>query len=247
MTIQRALVFFFMMLFLGSSAWAADPSWTEAVGKATAGNKEWAPAIRIAVMLTVLAVLPSLVIAMTTFIRFIVVLSVLRQAIGMPETPPNIVLVTLAIFLSLFAMRPVLDQIDQRALTPYLNNQIPIEQALTIASVPIKEFMIRQTSPEDFATISELSASEFPQNVEQVKFAHLVPAFMMSELKTAFRIAFLIFLPFLMIDLIVAGTLMSLGMLMVPPATISLPIKLLVFVLVDGWQLIARSLVGGVL
>src|SRR6266853_2083842 len=192
----------------------------------------------------VLLLAPAILMVMTAFTRIIVVLALLRHALGIQETPPNTVLVSLALFLTLFTMQPVLSQIDSNAFQPYLKGSIGFERATGVAIQPVREFMIRQTREQDLMLMLDVSKTEPPEDVEQVRTVHLVPAFMLSELKTAFQIGFVIFLPFLLLDIVVSSVLMSMGMLMVPPMMISLPLKLLLFVLIDGWNLVVKALLG---
>jgi flagellar biosynthetic protein FliP len=194
--------------------------------------------------LTVLAVLPAIIVCVTAFLRIIVVLSMLRHAIGMPETPPNMVLIGLALFLTLFTMSPVLQKLNQDAMQPFMQGQVGADVAFERASVPLREFMVRQTREQDLALMVELSKSKPPQSMNDISNVQLVPAFMLSELRAAFQIGFVIFLPFLLIDLIVSSILMALGMMMMPPTTVALPLKVLMFILVDGWSLILKALVG---
>lgn len=201
-------------------------------------------ALRVVVGLTLLAVLPSLLICTTAFLRIIVVLSMLRQAIGMPETPPNPVLIGLALFLTLFTMQPVFQTMSHEAIEPFMQGRIEATAAYEKASRPLRDFMVRQTREHDLALMVELSKAPQPRTIEDVGLVQLVPAFIMSELRAAFQIGFVIFLPFLLIDLIVSSILMALGMMMMPPVTVSLPLKILMFVLVDGWSLILKALVG---
>ena len=200
--------------------------------------------LRIVALLTVLAVLPALVIAMTSFLRTIIVLSMLRQAFGMQDTPPNIVLLSLALFLTLFTMTPALERINEDSVKPFAAQQIDLSTALTHGVAPLREFMVRQTREKDLALILEIARAPAPDSIEDVQTLHIIPAFMLSELKTSFQIGFVIFLPFLLLDLVVASVLMSMGMIMVPPTIISLPLKILMFVLIDGWALVVRSLLG---
>ena len=201
-------------------------------------------ALRVVIGLTLLAVLPSLLICTTAFLRIIVVLSMLRTAIGMPETPPNPVLIGLALFLTLFTMQPVFQTMGHDAIEPFMQGRIDATAAYNGASKPLREFMIRQTREHDLALMVELSKSPQPRTIEDVGMVQLVPAFILSELRAAFQIGFVIFLPFLLIDLIVSSILMALGMMMMPPVTVSLPLKILMFVLVDGWSLILKALVA---
>jgi flagellar biosynthetic protein FliP len=181
---------------------------------------------------------------MTAFTRIVIVLSMLRHALGMPETPPNQVLISLALFLSLFAMMPVLTGMHEQAWQPWSQGRMDSMQALEVASDHMRDYMVRQTRESDLALMSELAKTPPPKDVESISLVQLVPAFMLSELRSAFQIGFMIFLPFIMIDLVVSSILMSLGMMMVPPAMISLPVKVLTFILIDGWNLVARSLLG---
>jgi flagellar biosynthesis protein FliP len=201
-------------------------------------------ALRIVMLLTLLAVLPAILIAMTSFTRTIIVLSMLRHAFGMQDTPPNMVLVSLALFLTLFTMAPAFQAAYRDGIRPMADNQITMESAVTQTVKPLREFMIRQTREKDLALILEIARVEVPDSIDEVSTIHVIPAFLLSELKTAFTIGFVIFLPFLLLDLVVSSVLMSMGMLMVPPTIISLPLKVLMFVLIDGWALIVRSLLG---
>lgn len=205
---------------------------------------EVATAVKVLLLLTVLSLAPSILIMMTSFTRIIIVLSMLRHAFGMQQTPPNTVLLSLALFLTLFNMLPAFKAINGQALQPYLGGGLTTEQALHASMSPLRSFMTRQTREEDLALFLELSDTEAPESAEQIGSAHLIPAFMLSELKTAFQIGFVIFLPFLLVDLVVASILMSMGMIMVPPMMISLPVKVLMFVLIDGWALVVQSLMS---
>jgi flagellar biosynthesis protein FliP len=194
--------------------------------------------------LSVLAVLPALLVCVTSFLRIVIVLSMLRQAIGMPETPPNPVLIGLALFFTLFTMGPVLQVLNDQAFQPFMNGTLGMEAAYGKGMAPLREFMVRQTREQDLALMIELAKAPVPQSIDEVGNLQLIPAFMLSELRAAFQIGFCLFLPFLLIDLIVSSVLMSLGMMMLPPTTIALPLKILVFVLVDGWALVLKALVG---
>ncbi len=215
-----------------------------AQGLGAAASGETAQAMRVVLGLTVLALLPALLVCTTAFLRIIIVLSMLRHAIGMQETPPNTALIGLALFLTLFTMAPVLEQVDRTAFQPFMDGKVPAQAAYEAGARPLREFMVRQTREEDLALMVELSHAKAPRTIADVSNVQLVPAFMLSELRAAFQIGFVIFLPFLLIDLIVATILMSLGMMMMPPATVSLPLKVLMFVLVDGWALLLKALVG---
>lgn len=214
------------------------------VGGKSPGSGGVATAVQILLGLTVLSLAPAILISMTSFIRIVVVLSMLRHAFGMQETPPNTVLVSLALFLTLFTMMPVIQQVNRDALQPLLASKMNAEDAFKKGIVPLRDFMIRQTREQDLALMVEVSGAAMPKSVEEVSLVHLIPGFMLSELRTAFQIGFVVFLPFLLIDLVVSTVLMSLGMMMVPPVMISLPIKILMFILIDGWNLVVRSLIA---
>ncbi|MEH3040408.1 MAG: flagellar type III secretion system pore protein FliP [Sphingomonas paucimobilis] len=201
-------------------------------------------AIRTMLVLTMLAVVPAVLVSMTSFIRIVVVLSMVRHAFGMPETPPNIVLVSLALFLTGFTMTPTLDRLNTQAMTPLLNGRISVERAMERGQAPLKDFMLAQTRDSDIEAIYAIAKTPLPARAEEVQLLKLAPAFMLNELRVAFTIGFVVMLPFLLIDLIVASILLALGMMMVPPATISLPIKILMFVLIDGWSLILQGVLG---
>jgi flagellar biosynthetic protein FliP len=206
-----------------------------------------ADAIKIVLALTAIALAPTLLIAMTSFTRIVIVLSMLRQAFGMQDTPPNMVLVSMALFLTLFTMTPVLTASYRDGIQPLLDDRITIEGAVTAGIAPFRDFMIGQTRDSDLALILEVAGAPVPDTVDKLQTVHLVPAFLLSELKTAFQIGFVIFLPFLLVDVVVASVLMSMGMLMVPPTIISLPLKIMMFVLIDGWALCVRALLGSFL
>ncbi|MGH9107052.1 MAG: flagellar type III secretion system pore protein FliP [Acidimicrobiales bacterium] len=195
--------------------------------------------ITIIIALTLLAVAPSILILLTSFTRIIIVLSLTRQALGLTNVPPNQVLAGLALFLSLFIMSPVISQVNHDAVQPYMAGKITAQQAYTEAQAPIKKWMLDQTKADDLALFEK---GHKPASPEAVPMAAVVPAFALSEIRTAFIIGFVIFVPFLVIDLVVSATLMSLGMMMLPPTLVSLPFKLLLFVLVDGWALVVQSL-----
>jgi len=232
-------------LLMGSQAMAAESSLMLPID--WSGSRKGgalADPLRIVALLTVLAVLPAIVMAMTSFMRTIIVLSMLRQAFGMQDTPPNIVLLSLALFLTLFTMAPALERINAESVKPLMAQQIDLETAINNGVAPLREFMVRQTREKDLALILEIARAPAPDSIADVKTIHIIPAFMLSELKTAFQIGFVIFLPFLLLDLVVASVLMSMGMIMVPPTIISLPLKILMFVLIDGWALVVRALLG---
>jgi flagellar biosynthetic protein FliP len=200
--------------------------------------------MRTVVILTLLAVVPAVLVSMTSFIRIVVVLSMVRHAFGMPETPPNPVLISLALFLTAFTMSPTLSALNSQALKPMMAGTIGVEQAIEKGSAPLRTFMLAQTRDSDIEAIYAIAKTPVPDRPEQVEILKLAPAFILNELRVAFTIGFVILLPFLLIDLVVASILLALGMMMVPPATISLPIKILMFVLIDGWGLILQGVMG---
>jgi flagellar biosynthesis protein FliP len=199
--------------------------------------------IQLIAFITVLSLAPSILVMMTSFTRIVVVLSLLRTALGTATAPPNAVIVALALFLTAFVMGPALQNAYDTGIKPLVNNEISVEQAFARSSVPLKAFMQKNVREKDLALFADLSREPRPETPEQISLRILVPAFMISELKRAFEIGFLLFLPFLIIDLVVASVLMSMGMMMLPPVVVSLPFKLIFFVLVDGWSLVAGSLV----
>jgi flagellar biosynthetic protein FliP len=199
--------------------------------------------IEILLVFTILSMAPAILLMMTCFTRLIIAFSFLKKALGTQTTPPNQVLVGLSLFLTVFIMTPVLTQINSNAIKPYLDEQITAEQALEEGVKPLRKFMFKQTREKDLALFMSLAKLEKPQNKDEVPTFLLIPAFMISELKTAFQIGFVLFLPFLVIDMVVASILLSMGMMMLPPIMVSLPFKLLLFVLVDGWYLIVGSLI----
>ena len=189
-----------------------------------------------------LTILPSLILMMTSFTRILIVLAILRQALGLQQSPPNQVLIGLSLFLSLFVMAPTIEQVNTRAITPYAADQIPAETAIANAGEEFHAFMLRQTRERDLMMFADIANAPKFESPEAVPFSILLPAFVTSELKTAFQIGFMLFLPFLVIDLVVSSVLMSLGMMMMSPVIVSLPFKLLLFVLVDGWAMLMGSL-----
>ena len=205
---------------------------------------ETSSVVRLALVLTLAALIPAIAICMTPFIRIVVVLSMIRHAFGMPETPPNQVLVSLALFLTAFVMMPTLGQVDTLALRPFLDGAISVEEALHRGSDPARAFMLRQVHDEDIKVVYDIAKQPLPARAAQVDLMKLTSAFMLNELRVSFKIGFVILLPFLLIDLVVSSILLSLGMLMVPPSTLSLPIKVLMFVLIDGWSLVLQGVVG---
>jgi flagellar biosynthetic protein FliP len=199
--------------------------------------------LQIIFLLTLLTLAPSILIMVTSFVRVVVVFSFVRQALGTQQLPPNQVIISLSLFLTFFIMMPAFSEIQKKALNPYLDGKITFQQALKRAEKPLRKFMFRQTRQKDLALFVKLAKIKRPKSYGDVPTFVLIPSFMISELKTAFQIGFVIFIPFLIIDMIVASTLMSMGMMLLPPILISLPFKILLFVMVDGWHLITRSLV----
>lgn len=206
------------------------------------GSQTWSLSVQTLVLLTSLTFLPALLLSMTSFTRILIVLGLLRTAIGTQSSPPNQILVGLSLFLTFFVMSPVFDKVYSDAYQPFSENKISAEQALERGVQPFKQFMLKQTREADLALFAKLANAPAMDGPEQVTLRILLPAFVISELKTAFQIGFTIFIPFLIIDLVVASVLMSMGMMMVPPASIALPFKLMLFVLVDGWQLLVGAL-----
>jgi flagellar biosynthetic protein FliP len=201
-----------------------------------------ASTVRLLILLTVLSLAPAFLILMTSFTRIIIVLSFVRTGLATQQMPPNQVLIGLALFLTFFIMGPILSNVNDEALTPFMDGEIGQEEAFERASIPFKEFMAKHTRQKDLALFMEYSGEERPDSVKDIPLTTLVPAFAISELKTAFQMGFMIFVPFLVIDMVVASVLMAMGMMMLPPVMISLPFKILLFVLVDGWYLIVKSL-----
>ncbi len=199
--------------------------------------------LNIVIMLTVLALAPSIIFMMTSFLRLVVVFSFLRQAMGTQAMPPNTILISLALVLTCFIMQPAATKAYDNGIKPYLDEQIGYEEAYTKSIAPFKEFMLNNTREKDLALFYRIKNLENPNTIDDVELSALVPAFMISELKTAFEIGFLLYLPFLVIDMVVSSVLMAMGMMMLPPVMISLPFKLLIFVLVDGWNLLIGNLV----
>ena len=208
------------------------------------GGQTYSLTLQILILMTVLTLLPAILLMMTAFTRIIIVLAILRQALGAGQTPPNQVLVGLALFLTLFVMAPVVTRINAEAAQPYLAGTIETTVALERAVVPLKEFMLEQTRESDIATFVRISGGKGFAKKEDVPLTILVPSFITSELKTAFQIGFLLFIPFVIIDLVVASVLMSMGMMMLSPVLVALPFKLMLFVLADGWNLLISSLVA---
>ncbi|MDF2627622.1 MAG: fliP [Symbiobacteriaceae bacterium] len=231
-----------LLLALASAAQAAPLAVPDLGLTPAEGPQETMQTMQVLLLLTVLSVAPAVLILCTAFTRIVVVLGFLRTAMGTQQLPPNQVLLGLALFLTVAVMAPTLGEINDTAVQPYMQGQLTQAEAVETATVPLKEFMLRQTREQDLALMLQITKSPAPEGPESVPFMAVVPAFAISELKTAFTMGFLLFLPFVIIDFIAASTLMSMGMMMVPPVMISLPFKILLFVLVDGWHLVVKSL-----
>ncbi|KNC17962.1 MULTISPECIES: flagellar type III secretion system pore protein FliP [Pseudomonas] len=227
-------------------ALAADPLQIPALTMTSGANgqQEYSVNLQILLIMTALSFIPAFVMLMTSFTRIIIVFSILRQALGLQQTPSNQLLTGMALFLTMFIMAPVFDKVNQQALQPYLNEQLSAQDAVARAEGPIKDFMLAQTRQSDLELFMRLSKRTDIASADQAPLTILVPAFVTSELKTAFQIGFMIFIPFLIIDLVVASVLMAMGMMMLSPLIISLPFKIMLFVLVDGWALIIGTLAG---
>ena len=240
------IMFTLALLLAASLALGADPLSIPAITLSNGpdGQQEYSVSLQILMIMTALSFIPAFVILMTSFTRIIIVFSILRQALGLQQTPSNQVLTGMALFLTLFIMAPVFDRVNQDAVQPYLKEQMTAQQAIDKAQGPLKDFMLAQTRQSDLDLFMRLSKRTDIAGPEQVPLTILVPAFVTSELKTAFQIGFMIFIPFLIIDMVVASVLMAMGMMMLSPLIISLPFKIMLFVLVDGWALIMGTLAG---
>ena len=208
------------------------------------GATQYSLTLQLLALMTLLSLLPAMLLGLTSFVRIIIVLSLLRQALGTMQTPPNTVLLGIALFLTFFVMSPVFTEVYDTALLPYLNEEINVETAIAAAEIPVREFMLNQTRQDDIGMFVQIAGIEAIPAPEEVPFTILAPAFITSELKSAFIIAFMIYIPFVVIHLIIASVLMSMGMMMLSPMMISMPFKLMLFVLVDGWTLVMGSLAG---
>tara|TARA_B100000686_G_C16800320_1_gene985485 strand:- start:1005 stop:1769 length:765 start_codon:yes stop_codon:yes gene_type:complete len=240
--IAVAICLSILFIFVSQNVWSM-PLPTVQFGMEDSDEPEKiATSLKIMFLLTILTLAPSFLIMMTSFSRVIIVLSFLRQAMGTQQTPPTQILIGLGLFLTFFIMEPVWTDINQNALQPFLNERINQTEAMDRAQTPIKNFMFKQTREKDLALFVNLESGERPQKVSEITLKSLVPAFIISELKTAFQIGFMIYIPFLILDMVVASVLLSMGMMMLPPVLISLPFKLMLFVMVDGWYLTVGSL-----
>jgi len=239
---RRLLPLLVLFLFAMPLAALAAPDLPGITASQSARGTQYSLNLQLLALMTTLTLLPSLLLMMTAFVRIVIVLSILRQALGTGQTPPNMVIVGLALFLTLFVMSPVFGDVYQNALAPYMNQGMSFDRALGIAEKPLRAFMLNQTREDDIAMFMEIARNKAVSSPKDVPFTTLVPAFLTSELKSAFTIGFLIYIPFVVIDLIVSSVLMSMGMMMLSPMMISMPFKLMLFVLVDGWSLIMGSL-----
>ena len=232
------------LLFMTSSALAAPLIPTVNVDVGTSGQpKDVAVTLQVMALLTILSLAPGILIMTTSFVRIVVVIGFLRNALSTQNVPPNQVVIALSLFLTFYIMAPYWGEANENGIQPYLAGQITQEEAIDNVAQPIREFMFKQTRESDLALFVNLSDAERPESQEDVSTFTLIPAFIISELKTAFQIGFMIYVPFIVIDMIVASTLMSMGMMMLPPVMISLPFKILLFVMVDGWHLMIKSLI----
>lgn len=245
----RVAIILFSIILISTGISYASPQ-LPSVGQAldivgdNPSNEGYVSAIQLLILFTILSLAPSILIMMTSFTRIIIVLSFLRNAIGTQQTPPNQVLIGIALFLTFFLMAPIASQINEEAIQPYLAEEISQNEALDIGMTPIREFMFRQTKEKDIALFLRIAKIDNVNSLNDIPTRVLIPSFIISELKTAFQIGFILFIPFLVIDMVVASTLMSMGMMMLPPVMISLPFKLLLFIMVDGWNLIIGQLVS---
>jgi flagellar biosynthetic protein FliP len=243
-TMPVKVFFAFFLCALGESASAAEVGPALTLITANDSGSEYGLSLQILVLMSVLAVLPSIVVLMTSFTRIIIVLSLLRQALGTGQTPPNQVLIGIAVFLSIFIMKPVFDQVYESAYLPVQANEVTFQEGIELALPPMRDFMLAQVREKDLLMFMEMANEGPVDDAGEIPLSTLMPAFLTSELKTAFTTGFLIYIPFIIIDLVVASVLMSMGMMMLSPMMISLPFKLLLFVFVDGWGLNTGSLIS---
>jgi len=241
---KRFIVFLGLFFLYTASAWAEPNITLVTSSPAEGGGQEYSVTLKILLFMTALTFLPAIVMMMTSFTRIVIVLSILKQALGTQQVPSSQIIIGLSLFLSLFIMMPVLERTYTDAIEPYLNEQISGDAALAKAQAPIRKFMMEQTREADLALFSGFANKEQYEKPDDIPMSILVPSFVTSELKTAFQIGFLIFVPFVVIDLVVASILMSMGMMMLSPMLVSMPFKLMLFVLVDGWSLIMTTLVA---
>ncbi|RUO75470.1 flagellar type III secretion system pore protein FliP [Idiomarina seosinensis] len=242
--IRGLLIFVVLLALMPDTAYALQDISAVTVKTNPDGSEEYSVTLQILAIMTALTFIPAMVIMMTSFTRIIIVLAILRQAIGLQQSPSNQILIGIALFLSFFIMSPVLNEVNDKALQPYLNEEVTSMEALDRAKAPVKAFMLAQTRLTDLETFIEISGEENIAEPNDVPMSILIPSFITSELKTAFQIGFMVFIPFLIIDLVVASVLMAMGMMMLSPMIVSLPFKLMLFVLVDGWSLTMSTLAG---
>lgn len=240
--LRRLSLFLIGLMLLASSALAVTLPTVKFSLEPAKGPEQVAPVLQILLLLTILSVAPALLLMLTSFTRLVVVFSLLRHALGTQQTPPNQVLIALALFLTFFIMAPVFKETYNRAIQPYFDHQLTEAEMFQEAIKPFRTFMLKNTREKDLALFVRLRGEKRPQNPEEVSTLTLIPAFMISELRTAFEIGFLLYIPFLIIDMVVSSVLLSMGMLMLPPMMVSLPMKLLLFILVDGWNILVGSL-----
>ncbi len=240
---KHKILFLFMILILSVNMWASPPSNNRSLTINFSGSSSWSLPVKIAVLLTFLSLLPTLFVILTSFTRILITFYFLKQALGAREMPPSQVIIGLSLFLTIFIMTPTFNSIYSQAIVPYENGKINEMQAVQKASIPLKHFMLRQTRENDLKFIISLSKSPSPKNREDVSMTTLVPAFILSEIKTGFEIGFLLYIPFLIIDVVVASILVSLGMIFLPPVMVSLPFKIILFIMADGWTLLVGALV----
>lgn len=237
-----AAVFFALLMVSCQDSFAQTGFQALTITTSPEGIQQYSITLQILILMTFLTLLPAALLMMTSFTRIVIVLAILRQALGTVQTPSNQIIIGLSLFLSFFIMMPVLNEIYTTSVTPYLNETMDAKQAIEVASGPVREFMLAQTRENDLLMYYQIAGREQPASSDDVPISILLPSFVTSELKTAFQIGFLLFIPFLIIDLIVASVLMSMGMMMLSPLIISLPFKLMLFVLVDGWSLVLGTL-----
>ncbi len=235
---MKTFLSIFFVLLLTTSSFAQ----TDLLSQTVEQLKNLDVTLKILFLITILSLAPSILITVTSFVRIVIVLSLLRHALGIPQAPPNQVIIALALFLTFFVMKPVFDDINKNAIQPYIKKEITDMEAINRAVEPVKTFMLHNTRKEDLKLFLDL-AGEKPKSPKEVSMTTLIPAFMISEIKTAFEIVFVIFLPFLIIDLLIASILMAMGMMMIPPMLISLPFKIILFVLADGFELLTKALI----
>lgn len=241
-----SLIGFITLLILGFSnlTWAADPLSMSALTLSTNadGSQEYSVTLQILIFMTALSFIPAAVIMMTSFTRIVVVMAILRQAFGLQQTPSNQVIIGLTLFMTIFIMTPVYDKVNETAIQPYLAEQMTSVEAINIGKEPLKAFMLEQTRLKDLSTLAQMAGIESVDEPADLPMTVIIPSFIISELKTAFQIGFILFIPFLIIDLVVASILMAMGMMMLSPMIVSLPFKLMLFVLVDGWNLVIGTI-----